>query len=89
MADSGKKDLALKFVQYITSPEGQAKLATSSCFWGMPANKKTEPLLTSAQKKALRWDNQADYLANSQLYPIPDATLDDLMQDNWTEMLQN
>jgi spermidine/putrescine transport system substrate-binding protein len=55
----------------------------------MPANKKTEPLLTSAQKKALRWDNQADYLANSQLYPIPDATLDDLMQDNWTEMLQN
>ncbi len=30
MKDSTKKDLALKFVQYIVSPEGQARLATSS-----------------------------------------------------------
>lgn len=89
MADSENKDLALKFVQYITSPEGQAKLATSSCFWGMPANKKAGAHLTTAQKAALRWDNQSEYLSNSQLYPVPDANLDDLMQDAWTEMLQN
>jgi spermidine/putrescine transport system substrate-binding protein len=89
MADSENKDLALKFVQYITSPEGQAKLATSSCFWGMPANKKAGAHLTTAQKAALRWDNQSEYLSNSQLYPVPDADLDDLMQDAWTEMLQN
>ena len=89
MADSENKDLALKFVQYITSPEGQAKLATSSCFWGMPANKKAGVHLTTAQKAALRWDNQSEYLSNSQLYPVPDANLDDLMQDAWTEMLQN
>ena len=89
MADSENKDLALKFVQYITSPEGQAKLATSSCFWGMPANKKAGAHMTTAQKAALRWDDQSEYLENSQLYPVPDANLDDLMQDAWTEMLQN
>lgn len=89
MKDSKNKDLAIKFVQYITSPEGQAKLATSSCFWGMPANKKAGELLTAAQKAALRWDNQPEYLGNSQLYPVPSAELDDLMQDVWTEMLQN
>ena len=88
MADSGKKDLALKFVQYITSPEGQAKLATSSCFWGMPANSKAGKHLTGAQKAALRWDDQPEYLVNSQLYPVPSAELDDVMQDVWTEMLQ-
>ena len=89
MADSKKKDLAVKFVQYITSPEGQARLATSSCFWGMPANRKAGKHLSSAQKAALRWDDQKAYLGNSQLYPVPSAELDDLMQDAWTEMLQN
>jgi spermidine/putrescine transport system substrate-binding protein len=89
MADSNKKDLALKFVQYITSPQGQARLATSSCFWGMPANSKAGKHLSSAQKDALRWDDQSDYLKNSQLYPVPSAELDDLMQDAWTEMLQH
>ena len=89
MADSKKKDLALKFVQYITSPEGQARLATSSCFWGMPANRKAGMHLSGAQKAALRWDDQPGYLGNSQLYPVPSAELDDLMQDVWTEMLQN
>ena len=89
MADSKKKDLALKFVQYITSPEGQALLATSSCFWGMPANSKAGKHLSGAQKSALRWDDQKAYLGNSQLYPVPNAEIDDLMQDVWTEMLQN
>ncbi len=89
MADSDKQELALAFVQYITSPEAQAKLATSSCYWGMPANKLAEEHLSAEQKMALRWDDQAQYLSNSQLYPAPDIDLDDLMQDVWTEMLQN
>src|SRR4029078_13549632 len=38
--DAKNKDMALKFIQYIMSPEGQARLATSSCYWGMPANTK-------------------------------------------------
>ncbi len=86
---SAKKDDALKFIQYITSPEGQARLATSSCYWGMPANAKAGDALTAEQKAVLRWDNQPDYIARTQLYPVPDAATDTAMQDMWTEMLQN
>ncbi len=85
---SGNKAAALQFVQYIVSPEGQAHLATSACFWGMPANQKAGEMLTDDQKAVLRWDNQPDYLARSQLYPVADAALDQQMQDMWTEMLQ-
>lgn len=87
--DSTKQDLALKFVQYILSPEGQARLATSSCYWAMPANQKAGAVLNDQQKSALRWDKQAGYLKNTQLYPVVDADLDGKMQDIWTEMLQN
>ncbi len=80
-------DLALKFVQYIVSPEGQAALAQSSCYWGMPANKKAGDLLSPEAKTVLRWDQQPDYLARAQLYPIPDAATDTAMQDLWTAML--
>ena len=54
--DSKNKDMALKFIQYIMSPEGQARLATSSCYWGMPAS--TKAALTDEQKKTLRFDEQ-------------------------------
>ncbi|MEO1531737.1 MAG: extracellular solute-binding protein, partial [Pseudomonadota bacterium] len=87
-ADSEKLDLALKFVQHVLSPEGQAALATSSCYWAMPANSKAGDVLTDAQKAALRWDEQAAYLKRAQLYPAPSAELDRAMQDAWTEMLQ-
>lgn len=87
-ADSKKPDLALKFVQYILSPQGQARLATSSCYWAMPANARAGEHLTDAQKAALRWDDQPAYLKRSQLYPVPDAALDAKMQDIWTQMLQ-
>lgn len=86
-ADAGNPDMALKFVQYIVSPEGQAALATSSCYWAMPANRKTGELLTEQQKAALRWDQQADYLSRAQLYPEPGGALDEAMQDIWNEML--
>jgi len=88
LTDSEKKDLALEFVKYIVSPEGQARLATSACFWGMPANAKAGSVLTDAQKKVLRWDDQPDYLARTQLYPAPDTDLDGEMQDLWLETLQ-
>ena len=86
--DAANPELALKFVQYILSPEGQARLATSSCYWAMPANSEAGAHLDAAQKAALRWEDQAEYLAKSQLYPVPDADLDLLMQDSWVEMLQ-
>ena len=85
-ADSENKDLALKFIQYIMSPEGQARLATSSCYWGMPANRKAA--LTDAQKAVLRFDEQPEFLERAQLYPAPDEALDKKMQDLWTDVLQ-
>ena len=88
VAGTTQPDMALEFVKYITLPEGQARLATSSCYWGMPANAKTGDLLTPEQKAVLRWDQQPEFLARAQLYPIPDAALDTAMQDLWTEMLQ-
>lgn len=87
VAGSTQPDLALEFVKYIVSPEGQARLATSSCYWGMPANAKTGDALSIEQREVLRWNEQADFLKRAQLYPIPDAALDTAMQDMWTEML--
>ena len=87
-ADSEKPDLALKFIQYIMSPEGQAALATSSCYWSAPANTKAGELLSEEQKRALRWEDQADYLARSQLYPEPGGELEEEMEDAWIEMQQ-
>ncbi|BCH34232.1 ABC transporter substrate-binding protein [Mesorhizobium sp. L-8-10] len=84
--DSKNKDLALKFIQYMLSPEGQARLATSSCYWGMPSN--TKAALTDEQKQTLRFDEQPAFLARAQPYPAPDADLDKKLQDLWTEMLQ-
>jgi spermidine/putrescine transport system substrate-binding protein len=87
LAGSEQPDLALEFVKYITSPEGQARLATSSCFWGMPANKAAGDILTEDQRAVLRWDDQEDYLARTQLYPAPDTDLDGAMQDLWLDTL--
>lgn len=84
--DSKNKDLALKFIQYVMSPEGQARLATSSCYWGMPANKTAA--LSAEEKTTLRFDEQGGFLARAQPYPAPDADLDKKFQDLWTEMLQ-
>jgi spermidine/putrescine transport system substrate-binding protein len=83
---SAKKDAALKFISYIMGPEGQARLATSSCYWAMPSNKKAA--LSDEQKKILRWDEQERFISLSQLYPGPSAELDAKMQEVWTEMLQ-
>ncbi len=87
LADSEQQDLALEFVKYIVSPEGQARLATSACFWGMPANAEAGDVLSDEQKAILRWDEQAEYLAKTQLYPAPDSDLDIEMQDLWLDTL--
>lgn len=88
VAGSENPDMALEFIKYIMSAEGQARLATSSCFWGMPANSAAGDVLTDAQKDILRWNSQPDYLALTQLYPAPNADLDIEMQDLWLETLQ-
>lgn len=83
MAASTKKDAATKFLQYVLSPEGQALLATSSCYWGMPANSRAA--LTDDQKARLRWDEQPGFLAKSYPYHSPTEAMDKAMQDLWAE----
>lgn len=87
LESSTKKDAATKFIQYILSPEGQARLATSSCYWAMPANSKAT--LTDEQKKILRWDEQPGFIANSHLYISPTDEFDRELQSLWTEFLQH
>ncbi len=85
--DSKNKDLALKFIQYVLSPEGQARLATSACYWGVPSN--TGAALTAEQKATLRFAEQLAFLARAQPYPAPSEALDKAMQDLWAEMMQS
>lgn len=88
LKDSEQPDLALKFVQHVLSPEGQAALATSSCYWGMPAQ--TDAALNDEQKAVLKFDSeiQTQQLANAHRYPAPDEELDRQMQDAWNDILQ-
>jgi spermidine/putrescine transport system substrate-binding protein len=84
--DSKNQDAALKFIQYVMSADGQARLATSSCYWGMPSNTKAD--LNDDQKKILRFAEQPEFLKRAQGYPAPNEALDKKMQDMWTEVLQ-
>lgn len=86
LASSTKKKEATKFLQYTISPKGQGALATSSCYWGMPANSRAP--LTDKQKKSLRYDQQNAYIANSHPYISPTEEFDAAMQDMWAEVIQ-
>ncbi|MCY3830108.1 MAG: spermidine/putrescine ABC transporter substrate-binding protein [Rhodospirillaceae bacterium] len=87
LSKSKRKDLARKFVQWILSPKGQGRLATSECFWAMPANRKAE--ISDKDKAILRWKEQDDYLARSEFSLLPDSDTDAEMLDIWTEFLQS
>jgi len=84
---SNKKDLAFDFVNHVLSPKGQGSLATSECYWAMPANKNA--VLSDAEKKILRWDEQPAFLDRSVPSTISQADIDAEMLDIWTEFLQS
>jgi len=87
LADSGRKDLATEFLRWILSPTGQGALATSECFWAMPASQAAD--LSLDQKAILRWDEQESFLANSHFSLLPEPDMDFEMLDIWTEFLQS
>jgi spermidine/putrescine transport system substrate-binding protein len=87
LSNSDRKELAAEFIKWILSPKGQGLLATSECFWAMPANEMAE--ISAADKANLRWDDQADFLARSHVSLLPDAEMDAEMLDIWTEFLQS
>lgn len=82
---SARKEAANQFVQYVLSPDGQGRLATSACYWAMPANSKAT--LDAAQKKTLRWDEQPTFLPKSYHYMSPEPDIDAAMLEVWTEFL--
>lgn len=51
-ANSQKKDMARKLVQYLTSPEGQVKEATKSAYWASIPNKAGWKLLNEKKPEA-------------------------------------
>lgn len=87
LASSEQQELAVEFIKYIVSPDGQARLAMSSCYWGMPAN--SQAALSDEDKEILRWDEQDGFIASSHPYFIPDSDLDAAMLDVWTRFLQD
>ena len=86
-AASKNKALATEFVKYILSASGQGMLATSDCYWAMPASSKA--VLDDAQRKILRWDQQPEFLARSVPSVISQADIDAEMLDIWTEFQQS
>ncbi len=85
---AGSKNAALgvKFIQYILSPEGQGLLATSSCYWGMPANSKA--VLSPEQKSILRWNDQPGYIKVSYPYLQMTPDMDQKLQALWAQVMQ-
>ncbi len=83
--DSTRKEMALDFINYIMSPKGQGRLATSECYWAMPANRKA--VLNDAQRKILRWDEQESFLSRSVPSTIGAEDTDAEMLDIWTEFV--
>lgn len=83
--DSTRKEAALKLAQYLLSPEGQSKLATAACYWGVPVNKKA--VLSDDAKAALQWDKAEAMVANSYPFSWVGEDLDAKMQDLWAEFL--
>ncbi len=87
LEDSGRKDLAMEFLRYTLGNEGQAALATSECYWAMPASRTAA--LNVNEKAALRWDDQPGYLANSYYDLLLSPDLDTYCLDIWAEFLQS
>lgn len=87
LADSSRKELAADFLRWILSPAGQGSLATSECFWAMPASRAAS--LSADQKAILRWDEQENFLASSHFSLLPEPDMDFEMLDIWTEFLQS
>ena len=86
VAGGANVKMATKFIQYMLTPEAQARISTSACFWSLPANMKTS--FSPEEAKIMQWDQQAERIAASHNYPILNADLDKKLQDLWTEVLQ-
>ncbi|WP_308721465.1 extracellular solute-binding protein [Komagataeibacter xylinus] len=84
---SQRKALALAFAKYLRTPAAQARLATSSCYWGMPAN--TRAPLDDTTRAALHWAQQPAYIAASHTFPIVDDAMDAKLRALWADVMKD
>ncbi|PWM26056.1 MAG: hypothetical protein DBX44_01100 [Oscillospiraceae bacterium] len=76
---SQNKEAAKAFIQYLSTPEVQAKLAWSNAFHSTVPNKKALDYLTEEQAKLLRMDDEAkmeEMLANIATRKVPENEAD-------------
>lgn len=93
-ANSGKKDLAKKFIQYLTSAEGQVKEATKAAYWASIPNKAGWKLLNeknpeAAEKLEHKLDarNVMDKLKEGKIFvrDVPKQQPIETWNEAWTE----
>jgi len=84
-AGTKKRELAELLVAYYASPEGNARVATSDCYWALPANRAVGDHMTEEEKVILEWDNMASYVKKATPYvQIEEQTL-----ERWTANIQD
>ncbi|MFT8635286.1 ABC transporter substrate-binding protein [Novacetimonas hansenii] len=86
LSSSQRKDMALRFAKYLRTPQAQAHLATSSCYWGMPADMRTP--LDPAIKNALHWEDQPAQIAATRMLPQLSPDMRHRLQALWTSVMQ-
>ncbi|RBM07707.1 ABC transporter substrate-binding protein [Novacetimonas cocois] len=86
LSASQRKDMALRFARYLRTPQAQAHLATSSCYWGMPANMQTP--LSPEIRAALHWDEQPAQIAATRLLPQLSPDMRQKLKSLWDSVIQ-
>ena len=84
-AGTTKRELSELLVDYYISAEGNARVATSDCFWALPTNKAAGNQMTAEERNILEWDNIADYVSRAKPY----VQVEEEMLDRWTATIQD
>ena len=84
-AGTKKRELAELLVAYYASPEGNARVATSDCYWALPTNRAAGDHMTEEEKAILEWDNMASYVKKA----TPYVQIEEQILERWTANIQD
>ena len=84
-AGTKKRELAELLVDYYVSAEGNARIATSDCYWALPTNKAAGNFMSEEQRRILEWNNIADYVSQS----TPYVQVEEGVLERWTATIQD